>query len=186
MQNTLSFLPLTPAESGVNSTFNVVIGYEDFETGKHGKKTFDFLVENLGEECQYNNQMWKFDVLAVSKLREMAAKDAAVADIVIVSAHGKNDLPKEVKAWLELWVTQKIRAIALVGLFDKEDYADNPACSYLAGIAERAHIDFFSQPGLWPKEDYPAAGFKQSSKSLSALIGLAPHEGDVSHWGINE
>jgi len=58
----------------------VVIAYEDFETGKQAKRTFDFLAEQLKDECQFTNQMWKFDVLNIPKLREMAAKDAAGAE----------------------------------------------------------------------------------------------------------
>ncbi len=187
MRNTLTFPPFRPSDAEGNFSFNVVIAYEDFETGKHGKKTYDFLVENLEEECRFNNQMWKFDVLSVPKLRDIAAKEAAAADIIMVSGHGKFDLPKEVKAWLELWISQKRRTIALVGLFDREDYTDNPARSYLAGVAQRAHIDFFSQPGLWPKEEDAAfESWEQNSKSLSALVGLTQHDRDVSHWGINE
>jgi hypothetical protein len=187
MQNTVTFSPLRPSEPEGNSVFNVVIAYEDFETGKHGKNTYDFLVEHLGEECQFSNQMWKFDVLSVPKLREMAAKDAAAADIIVIAAHGRNDLPTPVKAWIESWQSEKIRAIALVALFDSDDYIDNPARSYLAGVAERAHIDFFSQPGQWPKgEESAYKNWEQSSKSLSALVGLAQHDKDVSHWGINE
>lgn len=187
MQNTLTFLPLRPSEIEGNQTFNVVIAYEDFETGKHAKKTYDFLVDNLGESCQFNNQMWKFDVLSVPKLREIAVRDAINADIIIIAAHGRGELPKEVKAWMELWAANKVRAIALVGLFDREDYVDNPVRTYLANVAEGAHIDFFSQPGLWPRDEESAfESWEQDSKSLSALVGLAQHGRDVSHWGINE
>src|SRR5262245_57788797 len=98
MQNTLTFPPLKSAERESAPTFNVVIAYEDFETGKNAKKTYDFLVEHLGHECEFSNQMWKFDVLALPKLKEMAARDAADADIIIISAHGTSELPPEVKS----------------------------------------------------------------------------------------
>lgn len=187
MQNSLPFLPLRPADTEGNSPFNVVIAYEDLETGKHGKKTFDLLVEHLSEECSFNNQMWKFDVLSVPKLREMAAKDAADADIIIISTHGKSDLPDDVKAWIEQGLAGKPRAIALVALFDRDDYVNNPARSYLAGMAQRAHIDFFSQPAQRPKEEGAVFDdWEDSNKNLSALVGLAQHDRDASHWGINE
>ena len=44
--------------------------------------------------------MWKFDVLALPKLWEVAVKDASVADIVIVSC-SRDDLPGYVKSWIE-------------------------------------------------------------------------------------
>lgn len=188
MQNTLNFPPLHPAETESRPTFNVVIAYEDFETGKHGKKTYDFLFEHLGEEFEFSNQMWKFDVLSVQKLREMAAKDAASADIIIVAAHGRSDLPQDVKAWMELWLTEKLQAVALVGLFDRDESLDNPARSYLASIARRANLEFFSQPGTLPRneESEPGANAWEKSKTFSLLAGMEQLDRNVSHWGINE
>lgn len=188
MQNTLNFPPLRPAETESRTTFNVVIAYEDLETGKHAKKTYDFLQEHLGHEFEFSNQMWKFDVLSVPKLREMAAKDAVTADIIIVAAHGQSDLPKEVKAWIELWMPEKLQAIALVGLFDREECFDNPARSYLAGIADRASLEFFSQPGSLPRNDESISeiGAWEKSKTFSVLAGMEQMDRNVSHWGINE
>lgn len=190
MQNTLSFPPFKSPNTEDSSTFNVVIAYEDFETGKHAKKTYDFLVEHLGDECRFSNQMWKFDVLAVPKLREMAAKDAAAADIIIVSAHGTNEVSRELKAWTESWLKQQSHAIALVGLFDSQEYMDNPTRSYLADAARRAQIEFFSQPGAWPgmegEEISSAADRERNNKTFSLLAGVVRQETDVSHWGINE
>src|SRR5262245_65262142 len=103
MQNTLNFPSLRSTGGEGDLTFNVVIAYEDFETGKNAKKTYDFLVEHLGHECVFSNQMWKFDVLTLPKLKEMAISDAREADIIIISAHGNNDLPPQVKAWIEGW-----------------------------------------------------------------------------------
>lgn len=191
MQNALTFPPLTALKTPNDHVFNVVIAYEDFETGKHAKRTYDFLAEHLGEDCIFHQQMWKFDVLAVPKLRDMAAKDAGTADLIIVSAHGRGDLPSETKSWIEMALSEKMNAIAIVGLFDREEYTDNPARSYLASVAERAHIDFFSQPGLWPKAEGTTTDqshWEQNTKTLSTLVGLAhqPTDKDVSHWGINE
>jgi hypothetical protein len=189
MRNTLTFPSFKRPTADVDSSFNVVIAYEDFETGKHGKKTYDFLVQNLGEECRFDNQMWKFDVLAVPKLREMAAKDAVAADIIIISAHGQSELPMEVKSWMELWLSEKTNAIAIVGLFDLEAYEDNAARTYLAEVAQRAGIEFFAQPGPWPKQEAPLQLFgnwERNSANFSALSAIAQREKDVSHWGINE
>src|ERR1041384_5188943 len=110
MQRTLTYPPISSALEA-NSNLNVVIAYEDFETGKRAKKTCDFLAQNLGDDCRLSHQMWKFDVLGIPKLREMAAKDAAQADMVIISCHGSNELPIELKAWIELWLAEKSNAI---------------------------------------------------------------------------
>src|ERR1700722_6813752 len=108
------------SEIEVNPALNVVIAYEDLETGKRAMKTYDYMAEQLGEQCLFTNQMWKFDVLAVPKLREIAAKDAAAAEIIIISAHEGKELSADVKAWIEKWLSYHTHASALVGLFGAE------------------------------------------------------------------
>lgn len=194
MQNTLTFPPFSSPATGSSPAFNVVIAYEDFETGKQAKNTYDYLVEHLGDECAFANEMWKFDILSVPKLREMAAKDAAAADIIIISMHGENDLPQDVKAWIELWLAQKGNAIALVGLFGNvKDTSENPTFVYLSEVARRGQMEFFCQPGVWPGEGgegLPWIGNYRgaNSKTFSLLAGAVKQEppSEFGHWGINE
>jgi hypothetical protein len=190
MQNTLTFPSVDSSELEVNPSFNVVIAYEDFETGKHAKKTYDYLVEHLGHDCAFSNQMWKFDVLAVTKLREMAARDAVAADIIIVSAHGNSELPAEVKAWIELWLKPNGNAIALVALFDSlADGENNPVRSYLADVARRGKMEFFAQPGRWPRTsvtDGYERDMESTDKAYSVLAGAVQQGGSFPRWGINE
>ena len=186
---TLSLPAFGSSDADGNPALNVVIAYEDLETGKRAMKTYDYLVEHLGDQCLFANQMWKFDVLAVSKLREIAAKDAAAADMIIISAHEGNQLPHEVKAWIERWLGYKTRASALVGLFGSES-VDNPVRDYLAGVAKRARIEFFCQPGLWPgqPERYGPLdlAWSRNEKTFSVLANVMKQEPTISHWGINE
>jgi hypothetical protein len=186
---TLSFPAFGSSDSELSSALNVVIAYEDLETGKRAMKTYEYLVEQLGSQCIFANQMWKFDVLAVPKLKEIAAKDAAAADIIIVSAHEGRDLPKEVKAWIELWLNYKSQTTALVGLFGAES-VETPLRNYLEEIARRAKIAFFCQPGIWPgatDRHQPAlSDWKRSEKTFPFLTKVMREEPAVSHWGINE
>lgn len=192
MRNTFSLPPLRSPGSEANPAFNVVIAYEDFETGQHARKTYDFLVEHLGEEFCLHNQMWKFDVLAMPKLREMAASDAAAADIVMVAVRGSNELPAEVKEWMELWLSQGTRAIAVVALFeDSGQSIANLVQDYLAEVARRANVEFFSQPGVWPTpardHDRQAGDSRmREEKAFSLLAGAVQSDPEIRHWGINE
>ena len=61
----LSFPSFGSSDRDLNSALNVVIAYEDLETGKRAMKTYEYMVQQLGEQCLFANQMWKFDVLAV-------------------------------------------------------------------------------------------------------------------------
>jgi hypothetical protein len=176
------------SDKEVNSTLNVAIAYEDLETGKRAMKTYEYMVQQLGGQCPFSSQMWKFDVLALPKLKEMAAKEAAAAELIMVSAHEGKQLPMQVKAWLELWLSYTTRATALVGLFGNESI-NSPVRTYLADVARRAKIEFFCQPGIWPgstdKRNTATRAWEQDHQSFAFLNG-AQEPSAVSHWGINE
>ena len=195
MQHVLSSPLLWASELEANPSVNVVIAYEDFETGKHAKKTYDFLVEHLGRDCQFSNQMWKFDALSISKLREMAAKDAVMADIIIISSRGADELPQPVRAWIDSWLAEKGNAIALVALFGcPGDGALKThgirAC--LADVARRGGMEFFAQPDGWPGRRPGEGAFPLerdpdlSGGTLSSLAGVVRQDLGCPHWGINE
>jgi hypothetical protein len=194
MQHTLLCPPLGAARAEAKPVFNVVIAYEDFETGKQAKKTYDLLMQNLGGDCAFNNQMWKFDVLAIPKLREMAAKDALIADVIIVSCRGGSSLPDSVKGWVDLWQAEKSAAIALVALIDSPQehvFQSREVRDYLADIAKRAGMEFFAQPEEdgGRTENTPFVfndGPKRGDKPLSSLAGAVHRGTSFSHWGINE
>ena len=190
MQRTTNPSPLAMTQPETKPTLNVVIAYEDFETGKHAKGTFDFLVHQLGSEFQFLNQMWKFDVLGIPKLRDMAAKDAAMADIIIISSQGQEPA-LEVKLWVESWLALGGHPLALVALFAGQDCADresNPAREYLAEVARRGRLEFFAQPDEWPGRDASFLlnrAFRINKGAAPFMAGRAGHE-THSRWGINE
>lgn len=187
--------PLDSPEKESKASFNVVIVYEDFETGKQAKRTFDFLAEQLKGDCAFMNQMWKFDVLNIPKLREMAAKDAATADIVIISCRGSSELAPEVKAWIELWLAENNQAIALVALVDKSTASPMESVAlrrYLAEVALRGNMEFFAQPddfaavmrGMQPasnEQSTPAVNL-----AVASLAQAVEREATFPRWGINE
>jgi hypothetical protein len=191
MRRTISYTPLSSSDLDVNPTIDVVIAYQDLETGKSAKNTYDFLVEHLGHECEFSSQMWKFDVLAIPKLREIAAKDGAAADIIIISCHG-GELPAEVKAWIELWLAEETKPIALVALFGPGEVEGTEAIrSYLAGVAKRGRMEFFAQPDEWPGSKPSETSFlirreTGQDRALSMLAGAMNRETSFPRWGINE
>jgi len=192
MQSTLRFPPLEASEEDSNPTFNVMIAYEDFETGTQAKQTYDFLVQNLGSECPFANQMWKFDVLSIPKLREMAVKDASAADIVIISCRD-SELPPYVRSWLETWTAAEHRSLALVALIERPERPEQGAGLRidLAEVARRARMEFFSQPEGWfaKKKLEDRLLFHRdmpNMKTFSVLAGAIEREQISTRWGIGE
>jgi hypothetical protein len=191
MHYTAFYPPIGSSDLEPDPIFNVVIAYEDFETGKQAKETYDFLVRNLGHECRFDNQMWKFDVLGIPKLREIAAKDVLMADIIIISCQGTHDLSPDVKAWINSWVYHQNNAIALVALFGDADGDTRLVRDYLAHVAKRAQMEFFAQPHSLPFKRFDESfaserGINRGETTLSTLAGIIQRDQTFPHWGINE
>jgi hypothetical protein len=193
MQYTAFYAPIGSSDLEPDPIFNVVIAYEDFETGKQAKQIYDFLFRHLGHECRFDNQMWKFNVLGIPKLRGMAAKDALMADIILIACHGTHDLSPDVKAWIDSWTCGDSNAIALVALLSdaSEDSEINNMRDYLADVARRAEMEFFSQPNSLTCKRFDESflserGTKHHAKALSALAGIIQRDQTSPHWGINE
>lgn len=129
--------------------FEVVVAYEDFATGIRAKKAFDGIgvLRELGTDSNFNCKLWKFDILRIPRLKEMAADDAAEADIVLIAAHSGSELPAGVKHWIDMWATrERPGRRALVSLLDPQEAPSserNQVCTYLHQVAQKGHMDFF-------------------------------------------
>jgi len=196
----------TSADAPSKPNFSVVIAYEDLDAGKNARRTYDYVAHQLGYDCQFTNEMWNFDVLGIPRLRELAARDARQADMIIIACHGETPLPDSVKAWIETWLYEEVNSMALVALFDAAHLAKPGALrirDYLADVARRGNMEFFAQTGPWPAgakamEGSPAG--KGSNELLSAVPPWTSAEADpfsasvqfrqrhesFPHWGINE
>lgn len=129
--------------------FSVLVAYEDFATGTHALNIFDRLFPGSSELSRFSTQnVWKFDLLEIAKFREMAASEAAYADMIIISMHGRAGLPRAVKRWMDTWVLKrKYDTGALVVLLDstkrERGVAGIEMETYLSKCAFRAEMDLF-------------------------------------------
>ena len=63
--------------------FNVVIRYEDFGTGRRAKKGLDYVAEELGNDLEFRQSMWRLGVLEEPKLHAMVGRlDRDSLDII--------------------------------------------------------------------------------------------------------
>ena len=192
MQEVVSIPLGSCLDLGERPTFKVVVAYEDFEAGKNAKRVYDFLTQNLGGDCEFSNQMWKFDVLSIPRLREVATKDAYEADILMISSRGGQGLAEGAAFWIESWLAQGTRAIALVALFGGETQETKAIRSYLAEVARRGGLEFFAQPNLWPGHGGPMD--EVTNRWQQAWNGRMPMPScfaasqpePAARWGLNE
>ncbi len=122
----------------------VVAAYEDSPTDARVNDFCRDLGRHFGENCEVIRQRWLFNELRIPQLRAIAAREAALADIVVICAHHADSLPDEVRNWIETWAGQKAkRAIVLVALFDPPYRGDSGSMrAYLDGVARRGNLEF--------------------------------------------
>ena len=129
--------------------------YEDAHTEARVNEFCRGLGRNLGEQCKIIQQMWLFNELRIPQLRAIAAKEAAQADLVIISVHHAQSFPTEVKDWIGLWLGQKeSRPGVLLALFDPVYQGDSTALqTYLKELSRRGKKEFLVQSEEMPDKD---------------------------------
>jgi len=118
--------------------------FEDSVTGKRVKDFCQGLSRNLGQRCQIIEHVWLFSTFRLRELQEIAAEEASASDLVILSVHQAEDLPDEVKSWIELWLSHKgARPAVLLALLDPaHEEVPGPTQAYLRDVARRGGMDF--------------------------------------------
>jgi hypothetical protein len=136
-----------------------------------------------------NISMWKFDMLELDKLQDMAAGDAAEADIILISTGGAGELSPGVQQWVELWLSRKQReSSAFVSLNepDPDGTAESPAVGeYLQNIASRGNVTFFSQRGNLPVPDFQStvkAIYHEAEQIMSAAAAILQQPDPDGRW----
>jgi hypothetical protein len=102
------------------------------------------LTQRLEETFEFQQRLWRFDVLEEEALRAQAVRDAVDADIVIVAMKDDSEVPEAVRRWLESLLRRNSGATALVALLDRPGAPVQP---YLEDVARRGGMDFFAQSG---------------------------------------
>src|SRR5712671_6098826 len=105
-----------PSETGID--FSVVILFDDHALAARAIDVLHLLGRNLKkEEGRLLHQWWNIETLAFSSLRELAAVEAATADMIILSIHVGEELLEMVAAWIQRLVgLRKDRPAALVAM----------------------------------------------------------------------
>jgi hypothetical protein len=127
--------------------FNVMIMYEDFETGKRAKKGLDYVAEELGNDLEFRHSMWRLDILQDPKLNVLATPALAEADLVIISLRGERQLPAEIRALIDERLAQTANhGYALVALFEGAASATRSSVyACLANLAREHRLELFEQ-----------------------------------------
>jgi hypothetical protein len=129
--------------------FSVLISFDDAVTAKRADGVLQVLEQNLKEEQgRLLHQWWNTEVLAFTTMRELAALEAAAADMIIIAIREGRELPEMVATWMKRSLDlRKDRPGALVAMLDsdlKKPDASPGILSQLKQAAASGHMDFFA------------------------------------------
>ncbi len=121
--------------------------FADSATGTRIKEFRQDLARRLGEHCQIIEHVWLFSMFRLPELREIAAEEAAASDLVVMAVHDSENLPDEVKTWMDLWLQPgpARNAVLLVLLDSASEGTPGAVERYLRDAATRSGRDFLAE-----------------------------------------
>lgn len=172
---------------------HVVVAYEDQTTGRRALDAYKRLIRRLGDQIDFHTDIWKFEALQDPHTRRHAIHSASLADVIMLSAHGQQFLPPQVRDWIDGWpVKQPDQPKALVGLLDAHPHGKDvpsPVVKYLEQAARERRMDFFCfrfrVEGL-EAELTPAKVTERANTRTSTLTEILYRTTPVQRWGLNE
>ena len=164
-----------PYEAGKD--FSVVISFADSATAERASDVLQLLGRNLkAEEGRLFHQWWNIEVLAFTSLRELAAAEAATADMIIIGVHEGRELPEMVAAWMKRWLDlRKARPGALVAVLDSDRKKPGPSqgiLSQMKQVAALGQMDFFATRA---KEGRDAGVVRRASQAARQFVMARKH-----------
>jgi hypothetical protein len=122
----------------------LVEAFEDSATGTRIKEFRQTLSEQLGPGCQLIEHVWLFNLFRFHELQEIAAEEAAAADLIVISVHDPESLPDEAKRWMDGWLRRGTarHAVVLVLQDSPPDAESRPVEGYLQEAARRGGMEF--------------------------------------------
>lgn len=163
MNNSMAIGTEQNARLNTHILLKFVLAYEDYVTGTRARIALDKVIRGLGDRFAFVRNTWKFTVLDLPYLREIASAEAAEADMVIIAAYEGRDLPPAVHSWLDSWISRRNGegGCLLALLIDYEDQlqpgAPAPVCNYLRSLAAKAKMDYLTQKIEGPNPEIEVA-----------------------------
>ncbi len=137
---------LAPYEAGKD--LSAMVLSEDSALARSACEILKRLGLNLAEEGRLIHQLWHPEFLIFNELRELAAVEAAAADIIMISVREGRELPEMIKRWVKRWLELRgDRPGALVAVLDSDLDEPDAARGILSQLKESAalgHLDFFA------------------------------------------
>ena len=175
--DTVPQFPTLAVRPAVVPHAHVVLLYETFATAVRGKAFCDQLLDELGVRCDFDEALWRTDLLAVPAVRHEVARAALKADFVVLSLRGDADLPGAIEQWCAQWMPQaRDRDITFIVVFDvatAQRFPMENVRSHLRKAAFAAGVHFFAHAVLPASPD--GHGSPEEPLELEELPCIAHH-----------
>jgi hypothetical protein len=166
---------------------------EDVSTGTRGTRLVQALAEHLQFEADFKVTSTPFEILGTMNAEEIGIEEAGDADILLLSAHGKSELPPALVVWVHNWIKERTDGPrALIISLDAEAEGTVWAGQIEATLqqnAQTASVDVFSHYDrlVARAEDFSLENIQYRAQTRTALLDeTLRSEKPSSHWGINE
>lgn len=168
-------------------TLEVVVIYDDLEAAGRARQSLENLQWARRAAPIVSTRLWKLELLENSFLREQAAKEAAIADLILLAVSAVHTLPACVRKWLRRWAEYRSAhpcTFCLLGGPKTSRQAGEPqARAALENLVRRAGAEFFvgvcRAPGAAALKTPP-------SVSPAVLEPLARKSKPPTRWGVSE
>ena len=167
----------------------VVVLYADPITRSAAVELCDNLAKKFGTEMDFEFTWWGFKYLNDEEIGRQAASAALTADLILVSIQRAEDLPLEVKAWFEKWLSERESSEGALVVLQAGAQREVPAQSrdpYLQLVALRARLDYLplSDGNLSANGNGLPENF--TLPRIMEFDGGPRQEDHYTGWGIND
>ena len=131
---------------------DVLLMHEDLPAGWRAKQILDQVASNLDSKADFRVNLWNFTLLRDPALQARAVLDAVHADIVLLSAHGRAELPATVLGWLKEWLERRDGSpCALVVSLDSSFRDSAQVLDDVHRLAGQTSVEVFPHFGATPR-----------------------------------
>jgi hypothetical protein len=160
-------------ETNTPGRVRVVVAYEDYDAGKRAQHACQQIAEMAQLDQQMSSDLWKFDMLNLSAMRETATEEASGADLLVLAPHDGLELPGRVLDWLQASLSPPRYPKALLVLLGPE--ADQgwapPLTDQMKTLATQANVPCWCiklEPpnGAWAEPVYASDVLQQIAQEV--------------------
>jgi hypothetical protein len=166
------------------NALRAVVLYDNRDSATRAQDVCDQFSQQGAGRYTFEQTHWKFELLHVPALRALAAEETRDADFVLVTIRGQGELPAEVRAWVEEWLSQPgPRPRALLALIGPEK---DPGCDFpqaeldLQAMAARAAAAFWVLHADATTREWPPPRLADSEVKCVVRVALKRPERETA------